>query len=136
MTPSLTPPAFAGVPMDSSTGGIEFFIGSDGENAEASVTLFSFENGVHAPVYVGVDGNPIREATSGSAGGFVNLPPGMYVATFKSASGSCTTSGELYGAPMNVYPKPGEVSVVVPVAAGRITTPVGVDCTPNAAAAP
>jgi hypothetical protein len=128
-----TPPVFAGAPMDPNTGAIEFFVGSEGADAPVAVSLFSIENGVHEPVYLGEDGKPQSGATSGSFGGFVNLPAGMYIATFKSPSGSCTTAGSLYGYPMSAYQQPGETGTVVlvevPVSSGRITTPVGVSCT-------
>jgi len=128
------PPSFAGAPLDAKTGGIEFFVETAGKAAQVAVSLFSFETGSYAPVYTDADGEPMKDATSGSSGGFVNLRPGIYVLTFANESGSCATRGGLNGSPWNVYQTPGSASIVVPVVEGYVTTPVSVDCsTANAA---
>jgi hypothetical protein len=128
------PPTFAGAPLDARTGGIEFFIGSEnGSEIRASVYVFSFDDGPRDPVYTGADGNPMTGATSGSSGAVTNLPAGTYVLTFTAENASCTARGALYGYPYDAYHLPGSVSIIVPVADGYITSPVGVDCAGSAA---
>lgn len=134
LSPESSPPTFAGAPFGKTTGGIEFFIGSDnGSEVRASVEVFSYDDGAHDAVYMGADGSPVQGATTGSSGAVTNLHPGLYLLTFSAKGASCTTRGGLYGYPDDVYQVPGSTSLVVPVIEGHITTPVGVDCTGPAA---
>ena len=59
----------------------------------------------------------------------LNLPPGMYVLRFSSASAKCTSSSGSYGYPLTTYQDTsGTAAVIVPVVAGTVTAPVGVAC--------
>jgi hypothetical protein len=130
MRPLSTPPVFGGAPFDVSTGALEFFAGSGGEAPLASVSIVSYDdpNANYEPVYLDANGNPATGATAGSFGAFVGLPPGLYLVTFHSETGSCTPLGSMYGEPVDFFQVPGQTSILVPVVEGHVTTPVGVDC--------
>lgn len=131
MRPLSSPPTFGGAPLDAKTGALEFFVASDGaETPAASVSIVSLDdpNALHEPVYLDGSGSPTIGAVSGSFGAFVGLPTGLYEVTFSSETASCSALGDLYGEPVGYYQVPGQVTILVPVVEGHVTTPVGVDC--------
>jgi len=117
-----------GVTADPALGHIAFSVmGASGQDAvPVSVTL----GGAATPqpaIYLDSAGSLTTGATSGTQGIFANLSPGLYSLHFAHASATCAPL-ELYGWPMTAYQSAGEASVVVPVMAGYVTTPVAAAC--------
>jgi hypothetical protein len=129
------PLKFLGTPAEATKGHMAFVsMPADTEEAQAvSVTAARFEifaggSDQHGhPVYLAPDGSPDPSAISGTAGGFANLTPGIYLVQFHPDSGGwCSPSSGLYGLPSRVYGD--QASVLVPVVAGYVSAPIGVTC--------
>jgi hypothetical protein len=126
------PLLFMGTPADPSKGQISFSatVPGAGAGADVSVTatafglLTGFEGPSEKPRYLGGDGATAVAATSGAAGGFVNVPSGLYSVRFDGSSTTCTAKTGLYG-----YPDTGSQAIYVPVLAGYVSAPVGMSCT-------
>jgi hypothetical protein len=128
-----TPLSFLGTPAEATKGHIAFVsmpVGA-GEGEAVSVTANRFEIFAASPdqhgqpVYLTEDGSPNPSATSGKAGGFANLVPGLYLVTFHPASGGCSPASGLYGLPSTLG-DPG--AVLVPVVAGYVSAPIAMVC--------
>jgi len=128
MLPAAEPLTIGGVTADPALGQVAFSVmGASGQDAiPVSVTLGGATT-PQAAVYLDSAGSPITGATSGTQGIFANLAPGLYSLHFTQASATCAPLS-LYGWPMTAYQSAGEASVVVPVMAGYVTTPVAAAC--------
>jgi hypothetical protein len=138
LVPSTAPQMVMGTPADSEKGQLEFVVTSPGSQPppNVSVTIEQFmiagiPSGPYSPIYLNADGTVAAGATAGSRGGFLNLSSGTYALRFAAAGVKCVANSGLYGYPVtSAYdPNSGEASVTVPVAAGMVTSPVGVSCT-------
>jgi len=125
------PMTFMGTSADPSKGQIAFSATTPGAGspAQMSVTataftiLGGFTGPSEQPRYLGPDGAPAAGAAAGAAGGFVNVPSGLYLLQFEGTSARCAANTGLYGYPAS----PG--AIFVPVLEGYVTAPVGVSCT-------
>jgi hypothetical protein len=126
-----SPLLFMGTAADPSKGQISFSatVPGGGAGADVSVTatafglLTAFDGPSEKPRYLGRDGATAVGATAGTAGGFVNVPSGLYVVRFDGPSTTCTANTGLYG-----YPVTGSQAINVPVLAGYVSAPVGMSC--------
>lgn len=128
LVPATDGQSFMGTPADTQKGQIEFF--STGLEP-VSVELFGFDRQGAEPIYLDGDGKPAgRSVTTGSRGGFVDLPTGLYMLKFSGASTSCMadTTG-LHGYPAVTFPDSTLPTIIVPVVEGYVTGPVGAVCT-------
>jgi hypothetical protein len=132
LLPVASPQTFLGTTMGAATGHIEFFVTAPASETPPSltVTLTGSGGSTQPTIYLGPDGAPAPAATGGTSGGFANLAPDLYVLRFSGAAGKCTTDG-LHGYPMQYADGvDGDRVLLVPVIAGAVTAPVGVNCTP------
>jgi hypothetical protein len=131
------PTSFLGTPMDPGKGQIAFSVATVGAGSapEASVTAVAFSNATafdgpsETPTYVDAIGSPAVGATAGTAGGFVNVPSGLYVVQFHAAT-TCVAAPYSYGEATSGPPsgQPTDVAVVVPVFPGYVSAPVVAYC--------
>ncbi|MGO9833605.1 MAG: carboxypeptidase-like regulatory domain-containing protein [Polyangiaceae bacterium] len=127
LSPAAPSQTFMGAATDPSKGNIAFFVVSPDPQPAPRISVTMLGTGGSAPTYLGADGSPDVNATTGSTGGFVNVPAGIYVIQFGHAGTTCTAS-DANGYPLTVGQQAGEVTLIVPVAAGYVTTPVSVSC--------
>lgn len=130
--------SFMGTSANTTQGQLEFLVApAPSGPATVSVTLTDLDGRTRAPLYLGHDGKPALDATSGFRGGFTDLPTGDYLLTFSGVSAKCTRAGSGFdngyvSASPVVAPvdRAGEsVTLVVPVMEGYLTGPVTVSCT-------
>jgi hypothetical protein len=132
------PLTFMGSAADPSKGQIAFSAASLGGNAEpvsVRATVLDFLTGSGSssitPVYLDRSGAPAPGASSGTAGGFVNVPPGVYLLEFAYGTASCVPTSGIYSDPSmaaSAGSTPGLTAIAVPVRAGYVTSPVGLFC--------
>jgi hypothetical protein len=129
------PLVFVGTPADPSKGQIAFAVSTTGAGPtpQVSATLFDFIQGgasglAWPPVYVDEKGAPAPGTAAGTAGGFVNVAPSLYIVTFHATSGFCVPDSGLhdYAATQDSN---GDIAMLVPIIQGYVTAPVGVSCT-------
>jgi hypothetical protein len=131
------PLAFLGSPADASKGQIAFSVlGRSARPApEMSVaaSAFGILTGFGGPSeqvrYVDSSGAPVPGATSGTRGGFVNVPSGLYQVRFEKTSVTCdAVNGEdgLWAPESDATTA--EPVVFVPVLPGYVSAPVVVSC--------
>jgi hypothetical protein len=127
LVPAADGRSFMGTPTDTKKGQIEFF--STGQD-DVSVKLFGFDRQGAEPIYLDRDGKPAgATVTTGSRGGFVGLPTGVYMLQFSRPSARCMadTTG-LHGYPAITFPDSTLPTLIVPVVEGYVTGPVGAGC--------
>jgi hypothetical protein len=127
LSPAAPPQTFMGAATDPNKGSIAFFVVSPDPQPAPRVSVTMLGTGASAATYLGADGSPDVNATTGSIGGFVNVSAGLYELQFGHAGATCTAS-DANGYPLTVGQQAGEVTLIVPVAAGYVTTPVSVSC--------
>jgi hypothetical protein len=121
--------------IDPTAGHVAFFTAVPGAQpaAPATVTLDPLGSTTAttepAALYLNTAGQVVPQATSGSRGFFLNLTPGLYVATFSGTSSTCSSAGSLYGQPVTLYTPGGQARTMLPVVAGFVTAPVAASCT-------
>jgi hypothetical protein len=126
-SPAVPPQTFMGAAIDPDKGNIAFFVVSPDQQPAPGVWVTMLGTGASAPTYLGADGSPDLDATEGSTGGFVNVPAGLYLLQFGHPGATCTAS-DLGGYPLTVGQQAGDVTLIVPVVAGYVTTSVSVSC--------
>jgi hypothetical protein len=119
--------SFMGTPTDTKSGQIAFF--STGQD-DVSVKLFGFDRESAEPIYLDRDGKPAgANVTTGSRGGFVDLPTGVYMLQFSRPSARCMADTKgLHGYPAITFPDSTLPTIIVPVVEGYVTGPVGAGC--------
>jgi hypothetical protein len=121
------PRTFLGIAADPVLGHIAFRIeGAGGETPDLTATLTRVDGSIPPPGASG-DWAAAPRTAAGGAGGFVNVPPGMYVLRVGGASSTCAAD-PLYGLPVTMYQPPGVAALVISVLAGYVTAPLVVSC--------
>jgi hypothetical protein len=132
MMPVVVPQTFMGSQTDPTKGHIEFAVlaPSSGTPSPVVATLTDANGDTPPTIYLDASGAPTTAATGGTSGGFANLAPGVYILRFASSSAKCSATSGSYGYPLTTFQDPtsGQAAVIVPVAAGTVTGPVGVAC--------
>jgi hypothetical protein len=134
LIPSVNPETFMGTATDPTKGHVRFQVMAAGATTPPALvaTLTASDGSAPPAVYLDATGSPVTAASGGTAGGFANIEPGLYVLRFSGASAtSCAATGA-YGYPLShAYQNAASgPAILVPVQAGTITAPVGVTCTP------
>jgi hypothetical protein len=132
LLPAADQQAVRGMPANPNRGSVEFFVKTpDAQPATlASITSTGGDGSPQVPIYFDANGAPASGATSGAHGGFVNVPPGLYVLRFGGLPSTRCTPMDLYGWPLTLYqdPSSGQAAVLVPVIQGYVTSPIAALC--------
>jgi hypothetical protein len=138
-TPAQADALLPGVDIDSDKAGILFFITMPGSRYQSAFdwlrgfTVSAEPTSGNGPLYIGENNELDPDATEsvGGWGHYVNLEEDEYTLTFTVPDGTTCNrwQADLYG-----YPTSDVTTIKVPTVAGFTTGPVGLFCTPDAAA--
>jgi hypothetical protein len=133
----LPAPEFMDTTVDPTKGQVPFAVSVSGTGAAPEVTatamvLDLLQGFVPAPAprYLNSSGAVASWAAVGSAGGFVNLTPGLYMFNFDFRGATCAPSAGIagYARAGSTGGSPGTVAFYVTVRGGYVLAPIEVSC--------
>jgi hypothetical protein len=130
LVPVATAAGVMGAALDASQGHIAFFVTGASDVTVDALTLDGREE---RTTFLDAKGQPDPTLTTGTRGVIANVAAGSHVLTFQSPTASCKVADDLRS--YLVQYRVQEASLVLPVVAGHVTSPVRIDCTRTAAIA-
>jgi hypothetical protein len=124
LVPVATAAGVMGAALDASQGHIAFFVTGA---TDVTVDGVGLDGHGERATFLDAKGQPDASLTTGARGVFANIAAGNLVVTFQSPTASCTVADDLRS--YLVQYRVQEASLIVPVVAGHVTSPVRIDCT-------